>query len=43
VGTIAFGVERSNGHSRKTALIYGIGALVVGLLVVSVKEAVAYH
>jgi hypothetical protein len=43
VGTIAFGVERSNGHSRRTAVIYGVIALVVGLLVVSVKEAVAYH
>jgi hypothetical protein len=43
VGTIAFGVERSNGHSRKTALIYGVGALVIGFLVVTVKEAVAYH
>ena len=43
VGTIAFGVERSHGHSRKTALIYGVIALVIGLLVVGVKEAVAYH
>ncbi|HTL86914.1 MAG TPA: hypothetical protein VL856_17150 [Acidimicrobiia bacterium] len=43
IGTIAFGVERANGHSRKTAFIYGIAALVIGLLVVSVKEAVAYH
>ena len=43
IGTIAFAVERANGHNRKSAFIYGIGALVIGLLVVSVKEAVAYH
>jgi hypothetical protein len=43
VGTIAFGVERANGHGRKTALIYGFIALVIGLLVVGIKEAVAYH
>ena len=43
VGAIAFSVERANGHSRRSALIYGAGALVIGLVVVGVKEAVAYH
>jgi hypothetical protein len=43
IGTVGYLVERDTGRARGPSVLYGIGALVAGLIVATLKYKLAFH